>query len=203
MNNQHVDVDITTQAAFAYVRRSLRSGLDLGRLVNSSVSEDTGLIQALVGQGANAAQLGAFESGGVLSQPKTRSRGMTATPSANVSMACRAKAFLDCDQAVIVVEDIEGYLQTPAADSLSCQTRLLGAESYAFLFGSQNDVSQIARVLQVAYSLPTFNTVWAVLPPGAHPGSDATQLRLIADHVRCVAVGAYDAESYLIWTPHR
>lgn len=199
-------VDVSSSPAREFVHRSLRSGLSLSRLVDVLHPADCGAVEALVGVGVAVDRARAFEIGGVLPEARprlVRGRQATPTPSSGQALARLAEEFLRRHtNPLVVVEDAEGYLSTPAGAAVGGVVRKVGGESYAFLTKGDCCEDRIAAVLRVAYTLPFFNTVWASLPESVDTHcADGLLLHACAEHASCVAVGAYDAESYLLWTP--
>ena len=193
-------VDVSCAAAFDYVRRSLQNGLSLARAVVAQWPNDQGIVLALA-PSQMSGRLVDFESGGILEQPARWGGMMSAVPNTNSEVARFIGRYLgSIEQSVVVIEDTEGYYETPAGQIPHLVVQRFGAESYGQL-SVQANVSEIAEALKVAYSMPAFNvflTRWDespdVPPSNAYPPATA-------HNVRGVLVGAYDAESYLLWLP--
>lgn len=197
-------MDVTSPASYRYIRDSLSSGLQLGRLVNDRWSKDRGRIDAMAPPNTPIDRLNEFSVGGVLAGVGSRlvhGRTMSPTPSANADLAQGIRKYVsDRANALVVIEDAEGYLTTPAGAGVQDIVRSIDRDIYAFISKELGALDDVIQSLQAAYSLPFFNTIWAEVPHSVANQPSEAELEDIAEHTRRVVVGAYDGESYLVWT---
>jgi hypothetical protein len=205
MSNLHDDPDqmaryirLPTDAAAAYVTKTLTYGHTLSRLVLEAVDLSTGMListlPAVVGVEAASVHFG----GGKLPQPQPRHRGYhvftsgTRTPILD-SLAAPAQTIISDwlatqTQGLCVLEDIFGHVRNPRIKVRSaCGVLTFGAESYYTLWHEDvDDVDKVSRCIDQNVSDPTW---FAVLTTGDPRLRDMDGSEITEDTIRSMGRG--------------
>jgi hypothetical protein len=200
-------------AAVKYARRQLAHGKSLGKLLLKSVEFGKGDIAILTPAPINSAQIVKFDEGHAPPAqvaPKRITIGdrtYVAIPKENAydQLADVIGKFLENPEDLCLLENSlaqagDGWLQRAKS-----RVVINGADVYHVLFNVDRDGETVSNAIREADGLPIFLGAVGRSPEGMFARNtpfnsiSTEQLVNFAETVRCVFVGAYDGDGYVLW----
>jgi len=200
-------------AVVEYMRRQLGQGKSLGMLLLKTVAFEKGDVDILTPAPLNPTEIVEFDRGHAPQTqiaPKRITIGdapYIAIPKDNASVELAnliGKLLIEADDLCVLENSLaqasDGWLQR-------AKSRIVtnGSDVYHVLFNVDRDANNVSNAVREAEALPVFIGAVGNIPADqfACDGSANTisteALIDFAKTVRCVFVGAYDGEGYLLW----
>jgi hypothetical protein len=190
-----------------YIRSELEATNQLGRLVLSAVELDKGKVMGVIPE-PHAPDIYAFKAGIFLSAGREQwpvaGGHIEEVPSTEVEVASWVHTVLNSGSRRVFV--CESYLlrasEISRAKNLPRQT--VAGGNFVYHWSATGDRPEdVAGVVRMAYPVPVGFSVICSLPTEAaeilEDQISSAGLALLASHVDCIIVGAYDGESVLVW----
>ena len=201
------------RSAINYIRQQLDSGHTLARLLLENADLHMTAVAVLNAVPLDTEQIVEFKCGHVPPAPESaqcitiQGQPFLAYPKANSyeQLAEVIYSFLDDPECVCLLENMLARPRDPWLKRAKSRVTTHGTEVYHILDTTDRSKEKIEDALREAESLPVF--VGAILrqPPDnisgdtGHATISTEQLRTFAKSARCLFVGAYDGEGYLVW----
>lgn len=201
-----------------YLCERLADGNSLAQAVRQQLVFSEGSIKTLLPAGISLLDVRDFKLGGKLpTAPQSEWRGITKndetllmipTPNTDGWLVKEIRETLpSIKSGVCVFEDALKHPGDPVVGKLRTRFGVFGKEVYHLIFSSDAVGDAVSRTISAAKSIPQFVgfiTEWPdPIPNGGNVTMTASQIQHLSDHVHKVIVGAFDGESYLIWTRQR
>jgi hypothetical protein len=200
-------------AVVEYMRRQLGQGKSLGMLLLKTVAFEKGDVDILTPAPLNPTEIVEFDRGHAPQTqiaPKRITIGdapYIAIPKDNASVELAnliGKLLIDADDLCVLENSLaqasDGWLKR-------AKSRIVtnGSDVYHVLFNVDRDANNVSNAVREAEALPVFIGAVGKIPADqfARDGSANTisteALIDFAKTVRCVFVGSYDGEGYVLW----
>jgi len=130
---------------------------------------------------------------------------MIPIPNTDDWLAKKVSEYLsEAENRVCIFEDALTRTGDPIVQKMDTKYATFGAEIYHLILSSDSDPAYIRKVLRRAKGIPTFIgffTEWqASQPQGSPIGLSNGDIQALTVRANKVVVGAFDGESYLIWS---
>lgn len=198
--------------AIDYIKETARDGLSLAKIVSSEVDLGNGFISTFFPKNIAPENLYDFRSGGKLPEApeeswiKVKGGIMKPTPNTNAILIKILSNYLHANiNNICLFENVIAQKFDPWIISRSENTRFYKDEVYHLIYRKNSESQQIKKIIQDSNALYYFFGVCSYLTSqylhseGNNKITDM-QLDIIAKNIEHIIVGAYDGESYLIWS---
>jgi hypothetical protein len=205
------------QEAVGYVRDSLRTGKELAGCLSKMLALESGNVKTLLPAGLSRAEINRFSAGGKLLAPPVEKRTLVLDGKA-VEVAAAPLPNLD----ILLVDMIKRYLESEAGalclfenalaspgDAWLSRTNIHNVVTnnsvYHILASGERDSELIQKTLAKSKSIrpPLLGVLarYQLAAPKFESGTiELADLQKIAEGTDKLIVGAYDGESFLIWS---
>jgi hypothetical protein len=196
--------------AIAYLKKCLSHGKTIAKLLLERDDLDDGAIRSLLPKSVSREAVLDFESGGKL--PRTNTVRVPDKPSLRIelkansdpALAAEILKFLRNDaENLCLFEDALAAAGDPFLKSLDSRLWFYGDEVYHLITSTDSVTEKILQAIRPARSWLTIG-VLTDGPPRNQYGDRGNlsflDLNLLAQQAEKIIVGAYDGESYLIWS---
>lgn len=212
-NMNHLKEESARAAAIEYIRRQLRQGNSLAKLLLHNVDFGNGYIVTLSASSLTPAEAIRFDCG---HEPPTDAKSepikigdayypAVPTPKTDEQLAEAIHRLLQNPQSACFLENHLAEAHDPWLQRAKSRIIAHGSEVYHALFSGDRDKPKIEAAISEWYNLPTSIGALGSMneKDSAHIESARTitigQLTAFAEAVQSVFVGAYDGEGYIIW----
>jgi hypothetical protein len=207
------EVALNRPEAFDFVAECLSRGNTLSRLIRKTIDLRLGHITTFLPPGTSEAAAYEFDFGGKLPPPnatewlKSEDSVAVPIPTALPLLVSKIRAFVGkATGNVCLLENSLASKSDPYTQSMRSRIVSYGEEIYHVLTRHNSSEEAIDAAIDEAFAIPTFVGVFTSLP-----GDEAQRLRdaveigseslgVCAENVQSIIVGAYDGESFLIWS---
>jgi S1-C subfamily serine protease len=200
--------------AISYVKDCLADGNSLAKLLMQSHDLNNGRVTTYLPAEVSDEVAEEFRTGGKLPASSTRSppgevkssaKRLEPLPTTDSCLAGEIHEFLNLNEEhLCVFEDSSASPSDPFLQSLDTCYSVMGDEVYHFILSTDAGDEKILRTIRRARSWLFIGVMSsASLKSGFFSRSGTltiSELKVIAEHAEKILVGAYDGESYLIWS---
>jgi hypothetical protein len=205
--------EVQRAAAISYLRQKLGDGKTLARLLLESVDFATGAVAVLNAIAMSGSLITEFNCGHVPLSPesaqyiKILGQPYLAYPTSNSYEHLTEVIYwsMESPESICLMENMRASPNDPWLKRAKSRLAIYGPEVYHILTKSDRFKEKIEDTLREAESLPVFvgavgrQPADRIVDDSAHVTISLEQLSAFAKSIRCLFVGAYDGEGYVLW----